>query len=54
VDRPLQDALRQMQTSGAHLVRAVDGGGDLAGVVMLQDALAALVGQPTDTTRRAR
>ena len=49
VDRPLRDALRQMQTSGAHLVRAVDAAGALAGVVMLEDALAALVGQPADT-----
>ena len=44
-DRPLRDALRQMQTSGAHLVRVVDPGGGLTGVVMLEDALAALVGQ---------
>lgn len=49
VDRPLREALRQMQTSGAHLVKAVDADGGLTGVVMLEDALEALVGDPTRT-----
>jgi CBS domain containing-hemolysin-like protein len=44
VDRPLADALRQMRTTGAHLIRVDDAGGELAGVVMLEDALTALVG----------
>jgi CBS domain containing-hemolysin-like protein len=50
---PLRAALRQMQTTGAHLTQVVDGAGRLTGVVMLEDALEELVGEVTDATRRA-
>ena len=49
---PLREALRQMQTSGAHLIRVDDDAGRVAGVVMLEDALEELVGEVTDATRR--
>jgi CBS domain containing-hemolysin-like protein len=49
---PLRAALRQMQTTGAHLARVVDDAGRLTGVVMLEDALEELVGEVTDGTQR--
>jgi CBS domain containing-hemolysin-like protein len=52
-DSSLRAALRQMQTTGAHLIRVVDGAGALIGVVMLEDALEELVGEVTDASRRA-
>jgi magnesium and cobalt exporter, CNNM family len=51
-DSSLRGALRQMQTTGAHLIRVVDGTGALTGVVMLEDALEELVGEVTDAGRR--
>jgi CBS domain containing-hemolysin-like protein len=51
-DTPLRTALRQMQTTGAHLTRVVDDAGRLTGVVMLEDALEELVGEVTDATQR--
>jgi CBS domain containing-hemolysin-like protein len=51
-DTPLRLALRQMQTTGAHLTRVVDGSGRLIGVAMLEDALEELVGEVTDATQR--
>jgi CBS domain containing-hemolysin-like protein len=48
----LRAALRQMQTTGAHLIQVVDEGGRPAGVVMLEDALEELVGEVTDATQR--
>jgi CBS domain containing-hemolysin-like protein len=51
-DSLLRVALRQMQTTGAHLTRVVDGSGRLTGVVMLEDALEELVGEVTDATQR--
>jgi CBS domain containing-hemolysin-like protein len=52
-DSSLRAALRQMQTTGAHLTQVVDGAGGSIGVVMLEDALEELVGEVTDATRRA-
>jgi CBS domain containing-hemolysin-like protein len=52
-DTSLRTALRQMQTTGAHLTQVVDGTGRSTGVVMLEDALEELVGEVTDATRRA-
>jgi CBS domain containing-hemolysin-like protein len=51
-DTPLRAALRQMQTTGAHLTKVVDPEGRPSGVVMLEDALEELVGEVTDSTRR--
>jgi CBS domain containing-hemolysin-like protein len=51
-DTPLRLALRQMQTTGAHLTRVTDGSGRLIGVAMLEDALEELVGEITDATQR--
>lgn len=51
-DSPLRDALRQMQTTGAHLARARAADDTLAGLVMLEDAVEELVGEVTDATQR--
>jgi CBS domain containing-hemolysin-like protein len=50
---PLRAALRQMQTTGAHLAGVVDHAGRLTGVVMLEDAVEELVGEVTDGTQRS-
>ncbi len=51
-DSSLRAALRQMQTTGAHLIRVVDDAGRLIGLAMLEDALEELVGEVTDASRR--
>lgn len=51
-DSSLRGALRQMQTTGAHLIRVVDTAGAVTGVVMLEDALEELVGESTDKPGR--
>ena len=51
-DSPLRDALRQMQTTGAHLAQAWTAEDTLAGLVMLEDAVEELVGEITDATQR--
>ena len=51
-DSPLRDALRQMQTTGAHLAQARGADDTLAGLVMLEDAVEELVGEVTDATQR--
>ena len=52
-DSSLRAALRQMQTTGAHLIRVLVEDDRLIGVVMLEDALEELVGEVTDAGRRA-
>jgi CBS domain containing-hemolysin-like protein len=51
-DTSLRAVLRQMQTTGAHLIQVVDDTGRPAGVVFLEDALEELVGEVTDATQR--
>ena len=52
-DDEVEDALRAMQRSGAHLAR-VDGpeGGGALGVVFLEDILEELVGEVRDAMQR--
>ncbi len=45
-------ALRTMQRSGAHIAQVVNGRGQVAGVVMLEDVLEQLVGTIRDGTQR--
>jgi CBS domain containing-hemolysin-like protein len=52
-DDELEDVLAAMQRSGAHLAKVVDGGGEEAGVVFLEDVLEELVGEVRDATQRA-
>lgn len=49
----VEDALRAMQRSGAHLAR-VDDGGRTVGVVFLEDILEELVGEVRDAMQRRR
>ncbi len=51
-DQPLWTALREMQTTGAHLGQVLDTNGRTVGVVMLEDALEELVGEIRDATQR--
>ncbi|MBO0608854.1 hemolysin family protein [Myceligenerans salitolerans] len=48
----VEDALRVMQRSGAHLARVVGEGGELRGVVFLEDILEELVGEVRDAMQR--
>ncbi|GAB4084106.1 hemolysin family protein [Myceligenerans cantabricum] len=48
----VEDALRVMQRSGAHLARVVGDGGALLGVVFLEDILEELVGEVRDAMQR--
>ncbi|HEU4701072.1 MAG TPA: CBS domain-containing protein, partial [Conexibacter sp.] len=52
VDDPLHAVLATMQRTGAHLACARDGGGEVAGVVTLEDVLEELVGEIRDETQR--
>ncbi|MBL0884902.1 hemolysin family protein [Myceligenerans indicum] len=48
----VEDALRVMQRSGAHLARVVEEGGGLLGIVFLEDVLEELVGEVRDAMQR--
>ena len=48
----VEDVLHTMQRAGSHLARVVDGEGQTAGVVFLEDVLEELVGEVMDATRR--
>lgn len=48
----LPDALRTMQSRGAHMARVADEEGQVLGVVMLEDVLEELVGEIRDSGRR--
>ena len=52
-DQALRDALAEMQRSGAHLGAATGPGGEVIGVVTLEDMLEELVGQIRDDSRVA-
>lgn len=52
-DEPLDSALRQMQDRGTHLARVHDAGGNLLGVVALEDVLEELVGVIRDAAQAA-
>jgi len=45
----LHEALRAMQSRGAHMARVADGSGTVIGVVMLEDVLEELVGEIRDS-----
>ncbi|MBE1876173.1 hemolysin family protein [Myceligenerans pegani] len=51
-DDEVEDTLRVMQRSGAHLARVVGAGGELQGVVFLEDILEELVGEVRDAMQR--
>jgi CBS domain containing-hemolysin-like protein len=48
----VEDVLRTMQRSGAHLARVVDAEGQDIGVVFLEDVIEELVGEVTDASQR--
>lgn len=52
-DAEIEDALRAMQRSGAHLAR-VDGNDGVRGIVFLEDILEELVGEVRDAMQRGR
>jgi CBS domain containing-hemolysin-like protein len=47
-----EDVVAVMQRTGSHLARAVDGAGQVLGVVFLEDMLEQLVGEVRDASRR--
>lgn len=47
----LHDALRAMQSRGAHMARVADADGSVVGVIMLEDVLEELVGEIRDSGR---
>ena len=51
-DDEVEDALRVMQRSGSHLARVEGPGGDVLGVVFLEDILEELVGEVRDAMQR--
>ncbi|MFD2026176.1 hemolysin family protein [Promicromonospora aerolata] len=51
-DDEVEDALRVMQRSGSHLARVEGTGGELLGVVFLEDILEELVGEVRDAMQR--
>ncbi|WP_372593556.1 hemolysin family protein [Actinotalea sp.] len=53
-DDEVEDALAEMQRSGAHLARVVSEGGDVLGVVFLEDILEELVGEVRDAMQRGQ
>ena len=48
----VEEVLRTMQRTGAHLARVVDPEGADIGVVFLEDVLEELVGEVTDASQR--
>jgi CBS domain containing-hemolysin-like protein len=52
LDTELEDALAGMRKANAHLAKAVNPDGSVAGVIFLEDILEELVGEVQDATRR--
>lgn len=52
VETELEDALAGMRKANAHLAKALDTDGSVAGVIFLEDILEELVGEVQDATRR--
>ena len=52
LDMELEDALAGMRKANAHLAKAVNSDGSVAGVIFLEDILEELVGEVQDATRR--
>jgi CBS domain containing-hemolysin-like protein len=52
VGTELEDALASMRRGGAHLAKAVNTDGSVAGIIFLEDILEELVGEVQDATRR--
>jgi CBS domain containing-hemolysin-like protein len=50
-DEPLRTVLSTLQRTGAHLALVTDGGGEVLGLVALEDVLEELVGEITDDLR---
>ncbi len=48
----VEDALRRMQRSGTHCAEVIDEGGDVLGVLFLEDLLEELVGEVRDSLQR--
>jgi len=48
----VEEVLRTMQRTGAHLARVVDSDGEALGVVFLEDVIEELVGEVTDASQR--
>ncbi len=53
-DEPLPEVLQAMRRSGAHLGRVVDEGGELLGLVALEDVLEQLIGDVRDAADEGR
>lgn len=47
----IEDCLAQMQRTGSHLARVIDGAGETLGVLFLEDVLEVLVGEINDATQ---
>ncbi|MFM5904513.1 MAG: hemolysin family protein [Micrococcales bacterium] len=52
VGTELEDALASMRRGGAHLAKAMNNDGSVAGIIFLEDILEELVGEVQDATRR--
>lgn len=52
IDDEVEDVLTTMRLTGAHLARVVQPGGQVSGVVFLEDVLEELVGEVTDSSQR--
>lgn len=52
VDSELEDALAGMRKANAHLAKALNPDGSVAGIIFLEDILEELVGEVQDATRR--
>ncbi|MFB9375459.1 hemolysin family protein [Kineococcus gynurae] len=49
----VEDALAAMRRTGSHVARVVDAGGEVVGVVFLEDVIEELVGEVSDVMQRA-
>jgi Mg2+/Co2+ transporter CorB len=49
-DADLEDGLASMRRSGSHVARSVGRGGEVTGILFLEDILEELVGQVEDAT----